>query len=1039
MKATNLTKRIFAFGLSIALLVTGSGLLCPSVLAAKKAKAPKISKKKATVTVGKTLKLSVKNATKKVKWSTSNKKVAKVKKTSGKKKANVVIKAVKAGKATITAKVGKKKLKCKVTVKKKTVATNIKSVSVDPVDRSSVVLQLKKATVLNAADVEIAVKDHENGKFNQTVKVKNMTSTDQQTWRLYLDDYISNGEWVKVTIGKNTKTVQNKLAFYGEEDNSTILLEKNKVVNNDLDELDLDYYFYNSIGTVKYELKEGTLPDGLVLSSKRAQIKGVPTTVGNSVVTIEATDEMGRKATTVLSIKVYDNKSIASADKVVDLRLDDYVADRLQPSPMATAVPGYSPEANKNYSEISIAPRGGSGTYTFALAAPADVAGVSLSTDKMDEQTKVVTAEKASATKLCIPYGITAGVHTYTVNITDAADPACKSTAVITVNVNSYYNVSGVVADVAGNMPQGDELYFIPKDANSFNEYISQRTYIKYDLNGIRCGGNLLEGYDASYWNLDNDQSDDLYSVYNYDYSAKIGPFPMPELEREPAPSPAATTEPVPVLPAQNQYKAPTVDAGKYTTELPAGEYIVKMYSSATGTYYHMDNTVTVGTADAEAALTLPVRYTTVSGTATYANVENPIGNHVIHFELKDNQYKLNDSYAVETDYRGKFSASLPVGTYVAYMFDEKGEPQYFTTDVIVGETAVALNDFKLTITRYAVEGTIYETVVDNYETGETHLEELYYRDVYVYMPDGTYKSVTTDYNGQYKLYLEGGNPAKTYTFRTNLNGDYRTLGTVSVGTANQTIAGNNPVNLTVNFATETANAVGITQLGTAVSLSSTGNNDVWAKYTPAETGEYKFAVKFINGVMVTLYNSDGDEVRFEDSKLDEGEYILTVNMTEGQTYYLQLVSFADGYYDFRNQTKDNMSVTVTKNDKTAEFASAVEITTAATESAPLVVNTSKHDDKKTYVKLAVEAGKQYTINLTNTTIGVEGISYEIYNSNGDHYDDGNIYDNKDQITVFANETGVYYISLNSYGYDGYYEETIDLAATLKLSLTVAE
>ena len=73
---------------------------------------PKLSKKKVTLTVGKKVKLKVKNAgKKKVKWKTSNKKVAKVNKKG-------VVKAKKAGKATITAKIGKKTLKCKVTVKK---------------------------------------------------------------------------------------------------------------------------------------------------------------------------------------------------------------------------------------------------------------------------------------------------------------------------------------------------------------------------------------------------------------------------------------------------------------------------------------------------------------------------------------------------------------------------------------------------------------------------------------------------------------------------------------------------------------------------------------------------------------------------------------------------------------------------------------------------------------------------------------------------------------------------------------------------------
>ena len=72
---------------------------------------PTLSKKKLTIKVGKSKKLSVNDANGTVKWSSNKKKVAKVNK-SGK------VTGVKAGKATITAKVDGKTLKCTVTVKK---------------------------------------------------------------------------------------------------------------------------------------------------------------------------------------------------------------------------------------------------------------------------------------------------------------------------------------------------------------------------------------------------------------------------------------------------------------------------------------------------------------------------------------------------------------------------------------------------------------------------------------------------------------------------------------------------------------------------------------------------------------------------------------------------------------------------------------------------------------------------------------------------------------------------------------------------------
>ena len=73
-----------------------------------KKKKVKLNKKKVTLEIGKKVTLKLKNNKKKVKWSSSNKKVATVKK--GK------VTAKKKGKATITAKVGKKKYRCKVTV-----------------------------------------------------------------------------------------------------------------------------------------------------------------------------------------------------------------------------------------------------------------------------------------------------------------------------------------------------------------------------------------------------------------------------------------------------------------------------------------------------------------------------------------------------------------------------------------------------------------------------------------------------------------------------------------------------------------------------------------------------------------------------------------------------------------------------------------------------------------------------------------------------------------------------------------------------------
>ncbi len=79
-------------------------------LTVSKTKTVKLNKKKASLKAGTTVKLKVKNTSKKVTWKSSKPKVARVNK-------NGKVTALKAGKCKITAAVGKKKLVCNITVK----------------------------------------------------------------------------------------------------------------------------------------------------------------------------------------------------------------------------------------------------------------------------------------------------------------------------------------------------------------------------------------------------------------------------------------------------------------------------------------------------------------------------------------------------------------------------------------------------------------------------------------------------------------------------------------------------------------------------------------------------------------------------------------------------------------------------------------------------------------------------------------------------------------------------------------------------------
>ncbi len=98
-------KRSFCFLLAMLLILT-----CMPLSSQAKKTVIRLNKKTVSVYTGKTVKLKVKGTTKKVKWSSSNKKIATVSKKG-------VVKGKKAGSCKVFAKVAGVKLKCKVTVK----------------------------------------------------------------------------------------------------------------------------------------------------------------------------------------------------------------------------------------------------------------------------------------------------------------------------------------------------------------------------------------------------------------------------------------------------------------------------------------------------------------------------------------------------------------------------------------------------------------------------------------------------------------------------------------------------------------------------------------------------------------------------------------------------------------------------------------------------------------------------------------------------------------------------------------------------------
>lgn len=131
MKRMRIHCTMLIFALAVSLLAAGFcfGSLngCETAFAASKsahvpeksahASKMKLSRSSITLTAGGTAKLRVKKASKKVRWTSSNKRIVTVSKPSGKYRQKVLLRAAdQPGSCVIRAKVGKKTLKCRVTV-----------------------------------------------------------------------------------------------------------------------------------------------------------------------------------------------------------------------------------------------------------------------------------------------------------------------------------------------------------------------------------------------------------------------------------------------------------------------------------------------------------------------------------------------------------------------------------------------------------------------------------------------------------------------------------------------------------------------------------------------------------------------------------------------------------------------------------------------------------------------------------------------------------------------------------------------------------
>ncbi len=396
----------------------------------------KLNASKASLPLGSTKKLTAtvtpkKGISKKLAWTSSNKKVATVT-NSG------LVKGVGKGTATITAKAtdgSNKKATCKVTV---TYSVNLKKVTV--LNSQSVSFSLDNAQALNPSQVVIKRKANATGAYRNTLKIQNLTTTDRKNYTAIInsDQSINTNDYVQVYIASlsGTKVMQ---TIYKEAITAYTAEETCSWTKGSYDSTYV--YFDDRVGYASFTVSN--LPAGLKYEDKGSSllIKGTPTVTGSFKTVVKATDEMGNTETRTIYFYIGSDSVIAGA-----------------------AIPYYTmTRASGSYNVYPyVYFTGGSGSYTYEIVS--------------DPKSSGLTIDYSGSSYVELSGSIaTPGSYPITVKATDRANSKLTAQATVVVNVAQGITIAGIIKDANGNPIPYADIYF--KNKNKADRYCTSVSY----------------------------------------------------------------------------------------------------------------------------------------------------------------------------------------------------------------------------------------------------------------------------------------------------------------------------------------------------------------------------------------------------------------------------------------------------------------------------------------------------------------------------------------------------------------------------------